>query len=127
MKKPNEPRSKRHKAQVQTKDIKSAAAPEDATKPAPRPRRRNIESVIKKLDVSTLQEDQLSELLLHVASSLNIRKALDNPTLALPRSSAGLCYTKSGTSPIVTLRNGPYRVGETTEADALARGIRPCG
>lgn len=127
MKKPNEPKSRRDKAHAQTKDTKAAAAPEDAPKPKPRPRRRNIETVIKKLDVSTLQEDQLSEILLHVASSLNIRKALNNPTLALPQSSSGLCYTKAGDSTMVSLWRGPFKEGETTEANAKARGIPPCG
>ncbi|MBC2806998.1 hypothetical protein C3Y94_028110 [Rhizobium ruizarguesonis] len=127
MKKPKEPKSARPKAQAQPKDKATAAVPDAARKAVARPRRRNIEAVIKKLDVSTLQEDQLSELLVHVASSLNLRKALDNPALALPRSSSGLCYTKSGDSDMVSLWRGPFKEGETTEASAQARGIPPCG
>lgn len=122
MKKPNESKSRRQKAQGQRQNAKSAAP-----KPAPRPRRRNIETVIKKLDVSTLQEDKLSEILLHLASALNIRKALDDPTLALPQSSSSLCYTKSGESTMVSLWRGPFKEGQTTEATAKARGIPPCG
>lgn len=127
MKKPTEPRGKRQKSQLQMKDAGSAAGTEKADKPAPGPRRRKIESVIKRLDVSTLHEDQLSEVLLHVASSLNLRKALENATRSFPQATSNLCYTKSGSSPIVSLYSGPYKVGETTEANALARGIRPCG
>jgi len=127
MKKPKEPKNARPKLQAQPKDKATIAVQDTTSKAAARPRRRNIEAVIKKLDVSTLQEDQLSELLFHVASSLNLRKALDNPALAFPQSSSGLCYSKAGDSDIVSLWRGPFKEGETTVANAQARGIPPCG
>ncbi|WP_107676156.1 hypothetical protein [Agrobacterium sp. LAD9] len=127
MKKPKEAKNARAKVQAQPKPTAIVAASGTTRKAVARPRRRNIEAVIKKLDVSTLQEDQLSELLLHVASSLNLRKALDNPSLSLPPSSSGLCYTKAGDSDTVSLWRGLFKEGETTEASAEARGIPPCG
>ncbi|MBX5164537.1 MULTISPECIES: hypothetical protein [unclassified Rhizobium] len=49
------------------------------------------------------------------------------PTIAPPQLSSKLCYTKSGESTMVSLYNDPFKVAETTESIALARGILPCG
>jgi hypothetical protein len=90
-------------------------------------KRRDLKAVIKTLDVSSLHDSDLTDVLLHTASTLNFRKAIANTDASLAQSSANYCYTKSGSSSTVSIWSGGFKVGESSQADAEARGIRPCG
>jgi hypothetical protein len=83
--------------------------------------KRDARSAIKKLDVSTLHDDAVTDVMLHCAAVLNLRKAIS------AESSASYCYTKAGNSSTVTIWSGGFIVGERSEAEAKASGIRPCG
>jgi hypothetical protein len=60
-------------------------------------------------------------------------KAKKAPASALPAttetaaSGDDRCYTKSGDSSTVSIWSGGFKVGETSEDDAKASGIPPCG
>jgi hypothetical protein len=85
--------------------------------------RRDVGSVIKKLDVSSLHKDAITDVMLHCASALNLKKAIGSRN----ESSASYCYTKSGSSSTVSIWSGGFKVGESSEAAAKASGIPPCG
>jgi hypothetical protein len=85
--------------------------------------RRDVGSVIKKLDVSSLHKDAITDVMLHCASALNLKKAISSRA----ESSASYCYTKSGSSSTVSIWSGGFKVGESSEAAAKASGIPPCG
>ncbi|WP_271552180.1 hypothetical protein [Bradyrhizobium sp. CCBAU 45394] len=89
--------------------------------------RRNVRSLITGLDVPSLHSDDVTDILLHCASVLNLRNAIDNPSASLAQSSARYCYTKSGDDPTVSIYSGGFKVGETSEVNAKASGIPPCG
>ncbi|WP_027576982.1 hypothetical protein [Bradyrhizobium sp. WSM1743] len=89
--------------------------------------RQRVRTIITKLDVPSLHSDDITDILLHCASVLNLRNAIDNPNASLAQSSARYCYTKSGDDPMVSIWSGGFKVGETTEANAKASGIPPCG
>lgn len=55
------------------------------------------------------------------------KKAAAKKATANMQSATDYCYTKSGSSSIVSLWQNGFKVGETTQADADARGIPPCG
>ena len=88
--------------------------------------RRNIKSIIADLDLPTLHEDEIAELMHHAALSLKSRAALKTAVLSKIEPNS-LCYTKSGDSSTVSLWRNGFKQGTTSEQDALARGIRPCG
>jgi hypothetical protein len=87
----------------------------------------DVSSVIKKLKIDSLHEDDIKDVMLHCASVLNVRRNMANREASAAGSSASSCYTKSGSSSTVSLWSGGFKVGETTEADAQAQGIPPCG
>jgi hypothetical protein len=89
--------------------------------------RRDVGSVIKKLDVSSLHKDAITDVMLHCASALNLKKAISSRNASLAESSASYCYTKSGSSSTVSIWSGGFKVGESSEAAAKASGIPPCG
>ncbi|WP_271587011.1 hypothetical protein [Bradyrhizobium sp. CCBAU 53415] len=86
-----------------------------------------VRTIITNLDVPSLHSDDITDILLHCASVLNLRNAIDNPNASLAQSSARYCYTKSGDDPTVSIWSGGFKVGETSEANAKASGIPPCG
>jgi hypothetical protein len=88
---------------------------------------REVDSLIKNLDAPSLHSDDVTDILLHCASVLNLRRAMTGDTAASAQSSANYCYTKSGDSPTVSIWSGGFKVGESSEADAKANGIPPCG
>jgi len=88
--------------------------------------KRDVGSVIKKLDVASLHKDDITDVMLHCASALNLRKAIASPK-ASAAASASYCYTKSGARSTVSIWSNGFKVGETTEANAKASGIPPCG
>lgn len=105
---------------------KSAGDKNVATRPA-ETKSRDLRSVIKKLDVTSLHSDDITDIMLHCAAALSLRKVLDGPAIATAQSSAGYCYDWAGDDNIVVIRHGRDPVGKTTKEDAEARGIRPCG
>ncbi|SCB52136.1 hypothetical protein GA0061099_102716 [Bradyrhizobium yuanmingense] len=86
-----------------------------------------VREIISDLNVPSLHSDDITDILLHCASVLNLRNAIDNPNASLAHSSARYCYTKSGDDPTVSIWSGGFKVGETSEANAKASGIPPCG
>jgi hypothetical protein len=88
-------------------------------------KKRDVGAVIKKLDVTSLHEDDITDVMLHCATALNARRAVSRRSSAA--SAANCCYTKSGASSTVSLWSNGFKVGETSEDDAKARGIPPCG
>ncbi len=78
-------------------------------------KQRDIGAAITKLDVSTLHDDAITDVMLHCASALNLRKAIDNPSSSPAGSSASYCYTKSGSSSTVSIWSGGFKVGETSD------------
>ncbi|MDH6263802.1 hypothetical protein [Bradyrhizobium sp. BR13661] len=90
-------------------------------------RDERVRTMITNLDVPSLHSDDITDILLHCASVLNLRNAIDNPNASLAQSSARYCYTKSGDDPTVSIWSGGFKVGETSEANARASGIPPCG
>jgi hypothetical protein len=106
--------------------VDAGAAPATTEAVAPRGD-RDVGMLIEKLDVASLHDDDITTILLHCASALSLRKVI-NRRGALMRDSVGsTCYTKSGDSSTVSLWSGGFKVGETSEADAKASGIPPCG
>ncbi|UWU75929.1 hypothetical protein N2603_39325 [Bradyrhizobium huanghuaihaiense] len=109
----------------------AAVQPPAANPPAANPDvdngRQRVRTIITSLDVPSLHSDDITDILLHCASVLNLRNAIDNPNASLAQSSARYCYTKSGDDPTVSIWSGGFKVGETTEANAKASGIPPCG
>ena len=89
--------------------------------------RRDVSSVIKRLDVSSLHSDAITDVMLHCASALNLKKAIRGRNASPADSSVTYCYTKSGSSSTVSIWSGGFKVGESSEANAKASGIPPCG
>jgi hypothetical protein len=108
-----------------------AGQPPAGNPPAPNPdadnRDERVRAMISNLNVPSLHSDDITDILLHCASVLNLRNAIDNPNASLAQSSARYCYTKSGDDPTVSIWSGGFKVGETSEANARASGIPPCG
>jgi hypothetical protein len=98
-----------------------------AKKSAGRRAKRDAGSAIKKLDVPTLHDEALSEVMLHLASAVRLRRALSTTKATLGEASGSYCYTKSGSSSTVTIWSNGFIVGQSSEADAKASGIKPCG
>jgi hypothetical protein len=96
-------------------------------KPGAKPGSAKVGKRIKTLDVGSLHSDDITAVLLHCASALNLRKVIDSPGVTMADSSASYCYTKSGDSSTVSIWSGGFKVGESSEADAKASGIPPCG
>jgi hypothetical protein len=88
-------------------------------------KKRDVGAVIKKLDVTSLHEDDITDVMLHCASALKLRRAMVKTSSRT--AAADCCYTKSGASSTVSLWSNGFKVGETSEDDAKARGIPPCG
>jgi hypothetical protein len=105
---------------------KARATPATSAGAAPRGD-RDVGTLIKNLDVASLHSDDINAILLHCASALNLRKVIDTRSVTMANSSAIYCYTKAGDSSTVSIWSGGFRVGESSEADAKARGIPPCG
>jgi hypothetical protein len=89
--------------------------------------KRDVDSLIKHLNVSSLKNEDITTILAHCSATLDLRKAVDDADASLTESSADFCYTKAGDDPIVSIRSGGFKVGEMLETEAQARGIKPCG
>ena len=98
-----------------------------AVKKNQRRARRDVGAVIKKLDVSSLHPDAITDVMLHCASALNLKKATRGGSASSATSSPSYCYTKSGGSSTVSIWSNGFKVGESSEASAKASGIPPCG
>lgn len=111
--------------------VVAAAQPPAGNPPAANPGAGNgnerVREIISNLNVPSLHSDDVTDILLHCASILNLRNAIDNPDASLAHSAARYCYTKSGDDPTVSIWSNGFKVGETSEANARASGIPPCG
>jgi hypothetical protein len=88
---------------------------------------RDVGMLIEKLDVASLHDDDITTILLHCAAALSVRKVIGRRGVVMTESAGNTCYTKAGDSSTVSLWSGGFKVGETSEADAKASGIPPCG
>jgi hypothetical protein len=112
------------KASSEKKGVGAARA---NTKAASRRKRRNLDSVLRNLDIASLSEGDIARVMLHCEAALSFRKAIDTSGMSMARSSASYCYTKSGSSSTVSIWSGGFKVGEISEAEAQRNGIPPCG
>jgi hypothetical protein len=87
---------------------------------------RDVGAIIKNMDVASLHDDDITTVLHHCASAMNLRKVIGQGA-KIATASAGYCYTKSGDSSTVSIWSGGFKVGESSEAEAKASGIPPCG
>lgn len=111
-------KSKATSRKTKPKTTSARAAPQDD---------RGVGTLIKQLDVASLHNDEITAIMLHCASALNLRKVINTPGVTVAHSPATYCYTKAGDSSTVSLWSGGFKVGETSEEEAQANGIRPCG
>lgn len=116
---------KKAKAKTGTGKVKAKMPGAYATTASPDD--RDLGTLIKNLDVASLHNDDVNSILLHCASALNLRKVIDTPGITMAHSSASYCYTKAGNDTTVSIWSGGFKVGESSEADAKASGIPPCG
>jgi hypothetical protein len=91
----------------------------DFKKVALRPRGQ-AHSLIKNLKVASLHTDDITDIMLHCATALNVRKAKRNTP------SGSVCYWKAADSTDAVIMQNGYVLERTTEADAQARGIPRC-
>ena len=120
-------KAKAKKAKVtkaKTKKMKPAAAPVPAA-----PAKRDAKSLIEHLDLHSLHEDEIKTIRDCCTATLDFRRTFHTESVdaTLAHVAAEYCYTKSGASSTVSIWRNGFKVGETTEADADARGIPPCG
>jgi hypothetical protein len=109
------------------KGNKKAKKVKKANKSRRKPIRRDIGAAIQKLDVSSLHSDAITDVMLHCASALKLRKTMSSRKAALAKSSPSYCYTKAGDDPTVSIWSGGFKVGEMSETEAHGKGIPPCG
>jgi hypothetical protein len=119
----------KHKRQPKkkTRGTKQSADTPRNAKSLAKPGNRDLRSVITELNVASLPDDDIANIMLHCAAVLRLRKRIDRPAMPTLQSSADLCYTWPGDTQIVTVWHGREIVEETTKDDADARGIPPCG
>jgi hypothetical protein len=121
------PKSKKAKKSAASAETTTMGAATSAKTETPSVGERDLGTLIKSLDIASLRNDDVTAILLHCASVLNLRKVIESPGFTMSQSSASYCYTKSGDSSRVSIWSGGFKVGETTESDAKASGIPPCG
>lgn len=109
------------------KGNKKAKKAKKAKKSPRKSARRDIGAAIQKLDISSLHSDAITDVMLHCASALKLRKAMSGRKASLAKSSPSYCYTKAGDDPTVSIWSGGFKVGEMSDAEAHAKGIPPCG
>lgn len=107
--------------------MEAASATPATTEVAAPPKARDVRRLIENLDVASLRNDDITAILLHCASAINVRKVIDRPEATIANSSATYCYTKAGDGSTVSIWSGGFKVGETSEENAKASGIPPCG
>ncbi|ANW01303.1 hypothetical protein [Bradyrhizobium icense] len=108
-------------------NVEASSAASTAIDPNMPPEARNLVNLIEKLDVASLKNDDLTAILLHCASALNLRKVIDTPDLTMEMSPASYCYTGGADDSMVSIWSGGFKVGETSLENAKASGIPPCG
>lgn len=120
-------KAKPKKAIAKKAKVKKVAANAAPATAATTQDERDVGSLIKRLDVSSLRNEDLTSILQHCTATLDFRKAIDNADASFTEASANYCYTKSGDSSTVSIWSNRFKVGETSEANAKANGIPPCG
>ena len=99
---------------------KPGAHPADAPPNA----ERDLAHVIHQLDVRSLSDAHLTDIMHHVATALKVRSMVAG---AAAGGSVGVCYTRAADSNDATLWNNGFIVGHTTVQQAQAQGIPACG
>ncbi|CAN7727428.1 hypothetical protein [Neorhizobium tomejilense] len=127
--------TKARKGKSEQKIRSTKASAKDVPTPEPpgrRIQRRKIESAIKRLNVATLADDQIEEIVRICTATMNLRKAINSNEILLSKSDAAeLCYFKAADDPIVTVMRGDFIVhspkySHLTKEQAEALGIFPC-
>jgi hypothetical protein len=88
---------------------------------------REMKSFLDNLDAPSLHDDDIAATLDHLNSVIAFRRAVGQPGAAAKRALSGKCYEKAFGDPMVSIYEGPVKVGEMTEDSALAAGIPRCG
>jgi hypothetical protein len=100
----------------------------DAAPPAAQPKsEKELGALIKKIDVPSLHDDDITTILMHCNSVLDFRRTVGGAELSSRASSSGKCYRKAGDSSEVSIYEGFFKVGTMSEESAKAQGIPRCG
>jgi hypothetical protein len=86
-----------------------------------------MKSFLDNLDAPSLHDDDIAATLDHLNSVIAFRRAVGQPGAAAKRALLGKCYEKAFGDAMVSIYEGPVKVGEMTEDSALAAGIPRCG
>lgn len=125
-------KARKGKGEQNTKPTLALSKNVPSAKPAHRTQRRKIESAIKRLNVATLADDQIEEVVRICTATMNLRKAISSNEFLLSKSDAAeFCYFKAADDPIVTVMRGDFIVhspkySHLTKEQAEALGIFPC-
>lgn len=139
MAKKNERKSKSSKAGLKAKVGTSAAKkgaakarppkPPARLKPAARPKsERARRAYLEELKITSLHGEDIGAVVRHGEAVLKFRRTIGSSDSTLARAANSRCYIKAGDSNIVNIVDKDGNdYGETTQEDADARGIPPCG
>jgi hypothetical protein len=100
----------------------------DAAPPATQPKSGNeLRSLIKKINVPSLHDEDIATILMHCNSVLDFRRTVESGELSSKATPSGKCYRKAGDSSEVSIYEGFFKVGTMSEESAKAQGIPRCG
>ncbi|MHC2708402.1 hypothetical protein ACVIWV_007695 [Bradyrhizobium diazoefficiens] len=126
-------KAKATKAKVGKASVKMAKAKKakPAVGPAAAPpAKRDAKVLLEHLDLlHSLNEGDIKTIRDCCTATLEYRDLFRTESVdaTLTHKASEYCYTKSGASSNVSIWKNGFKVEKTTQADAEARGIRPCG
>lgn len=85
---------------------------------------RNHGEISESIDLALLHADEIEKLRAHCAAILSFR---DFEAGAEKLDGDRYCYMASGEGKMVSIYDGPFKVGQMSRTDAEANGFRPCG
>ena len=115
--------------QTPAKSTEADAPPPTEVKAPSKLDRRHFDSLIAKLDVSSMHEDDITALLLHCADVLNGRRGATDLALLKPKTYEGCCWERAGDDPVVSIyRRNPRKFLQfmADEDEATRNGIPSC-
>ncbi|MGY2850681.1 hypothetical protein ACVIWU_008293 [Bradyrhizobium sp. USDA 4509] len=127
------PKAKKAKARKST--AKRSAVKEKLPKPparlkqAARPKsERARRAFIEELKITSLHGEDIGAIVKHCDAVLKFRRTIGSPDPSFESAATSRCYEKAADSNIVNITDKDGNdYGETTQEDADARGIPPCG
>ncbi|WP_161495824.1 hypothetical protein [Bradyrhizobium japonicum] len=130
------PKSKKAKARKKSAAKRSALKvkeklpkPPARLKQAARPKsERARRAFIEELKITSLHGEDIGAIVKHCEAVLTFRRTIGSPVPSIERAATSRCYEKAADSNIVNITDKDGNdYGETTQEDADARGIPPCG